>query len=279
MQGLDSVSIAFLGGGNMARALLGGLLKRGLQPANVVVGEPIESARTSLQRDFGVRCTADNASAVEHAQVIVLAVKPQAARAVLGALVPRFVARRPPLLLSVAAGLRAADLARWCDGRVVVVRSMPNRPALMGAGATGLYAGAGVGEPQRKLAQSLMSATGAVVWVESEALLDIVTALSGSGPAYFFLLAEHMAEAAVRAGLAPDAARLLAAQTLYGAGLMAVAPDADLGRLRSEVTSKGGTTHAAIEVFRAGEFAALIDGAMAAAAQRSRELAQQLGED
>jgi pyrroline-5-carboxylate reductase len=280
MQDHDPVSIAFLGGGNMARALIGGLLKRGLTPAGqIVVGEPQEAARRSLEQDFGVLTTPDNAAAVAQAQVIVLAVKPQEAAAVLRALAQQLDAQGHTLLLSVAAGLRAGDLWRWCAGKVAVVRAMPNRPALLGAGATGLYAGAEVGASQRELAEQLMTATGRVVWVDSEAQLDAVTALSGSGPAYFFLLAELMAQAAVREGLDPAAARQLAAQTLHGAGQMAAGGDVDLARLRSEVTSKGGTTYAALEVFRTARFDELVGRAVAAAAARSRELAQQLGTD
>jgi pyrroline-5-carboxylate reductase len=279
MQGPDPVSIAFLGGGNMARALIGGLLKRGVMPAQIVVGEPQAEARHSLEGDFGVHSTPDNGAAIAGAQVIVLAVKPQEAAVVLRALAPRLDASGQPLLLSVAAGLRAGDLWRWCEGRVAVVRAMPNRPALLGAGATGLYAGAEVGPEQRELAQQLLAATGEVVWVASEDQLDAVTALSGSGPAYFFLLAELMAEAAVREGLEPAAARKLAAQTLHGAGRMCAEGDVDLARLRSEETSKGGTTWAALEVFRGARFDELVGRAIAAAAARSRELAQQLGTD
>jgi pyrroline-5-carboxylate reductase len=273
MQDLTQTAIAFLGGGNMARALIGGLLRRGLVPPQISVGEPFAAARAALEHDFGVRSTADNAGAIADADVIVLAVKPQEAGAVLRALA------LPPrtLLVSVAAGLRAQDLARWCAGQAAVVRAMPNRPALVGAGATGLYAGPEVAAEQRHLAQQLMSATGTTVWVDSEAQLDAVTALSGSGPAYFFLLAELMAAAAVREGLAPAAARSLAAQTLYGAGLLAAGADADLARLRTEVTSKGGTTAAALEVFGRANFDQLVAQAVAAAAARSRELAQQLG--
>lgn len=275
MQDLAQTSIAFLGGGNMARALIGGLLKRGLAPGQLHVGEPDAPARAALERDFSVRSTADNALAIVDAQVVVLAVKPQEAATVL-----RSLALSPQtLLLSVAAGLRATDLSRWCAGKAAVVRAMPNRPALVGAGATGLYAGPEVATAQRAHAQQLMNATGMTVWVESEAQLDAVTALSGSGPAYFFLLAELMAQAAVREGLAPAAAHSLAAQTLYGAGLLAGAVDVDLVRLRDEVTSKGGTTAAALDVFGRGNFDQLVAQAIAAAAARSRELARQLGSD
>lgn len=264
MQDPGDVTIAFLGGGNMARALISGLLRHGAAPASLAVGEPQEATRDALVRDFGVRACADNAAAVHDANVIVLAVKPQEAAGVLRALAPGFASQPPAqsrLLLSVAAGLRAADLARWCDGRIAVVRAMPNRPALIGAGA----------------ARRVMDATGCVIWVASEAQLDAVTALSGSGPAYFFLLAELMAAAAVREGLDAQVANRLAARTLYGAGQLAAADDADLARLRNEVTSRGGTTFAALEVLRAARFDELVAHAVAAAAARSRELAEQLG--
>jgi pyrroline-5-carboxylate reductase len=263
--------IAVLGGGNMGRALIGGLLRSGTRPEQVSVGETSEAARLSLARELGVSATAENARAVEGAALVVLAVKPYQAQAVLTALAPLLATGRP-LLVSVAAGVRLASLEAWCGTGVPVVRAMPNRPALVGAGATALYAPAAVGPAQRAAAERLARALGEVVWVPEEDHLDLVTALSGSGPAYFFLLAELMAEAATQLGLDAPTARRLAAVTLYGSGLMAAGGDADLAQLRQAVTSKGGTTEAALAAFADADFKGTVARALAAAARRSREL-------
>jgi pyrroline-5-carboxylate reductase len=265
--------IAFVGGGNMARAMLGGLLARGIDPERIAVSDPDAASRASLAQQYGVNVTADNREAVAGAQVVVLAVKPQVLAEVLKPLAPELQLSRP-LLVSVAAGIRTAELAAWSGEGVPVVRAMPNRPALVGAGATGLYAAPSVGDAQRALATELMSATGLAVWVDDEAQIDTVTALSGSGPAYFFRLAELMAEAATATGLAPEVARQLAAQTLAGAGrLVAAEAEPDLAAMRAAVTSKGGTTAAALAVFDGQGLPALVQAAMRAAAERSRELA------
>lgn len=261
----------------MARALIGGLVRRGTASDRIAVGEPFEATRSALERDFGVSTFADNTAAISGASVVVVAVKPQDARAVLTPLRARLAAERPTVL-SVAAGIRTASLARWC-GSAPVVRAMPNRPALIGAGATGLFAPATTPQPSRTAAEEIMSAVGTVVWLPDEDALDVVTALSGSGPAYFFLLGELMARAAVELGLDADAAQRLAVATLHGAGLMAGTGDGDLVRLRAEVTSKGGTTEAAVRTLEAADFRGLVARALGAAAQRSRELAAQFGEE
>jgi pyrroline-5-carboxylate reductase len=221
-----------------------------------------------------VRTGADNLAAVQGAQVVVLAVKPQLMAEVTRPLSPALVAGRP-LVLSVAAGVRTLQLQQWVGAGVPVVRAMPNRPALLGVGATGLYAGVDVGADSRRLASDLMGATGLAVWVDTEEQLDVLTALSGSGPAYFFRLAELMAEAAVAQGMEPQMAQRLAAQTLAGAGQMVAAEAApDLATMRAAVTSKGGTTAAALASFDAQGFPAIVSTAMQAAAARSRELAR-----
>jgi pyrroline-5-carboxylate reductase len=273
---MKSLRIGFLGGGNMARALIGGLIARGTPAALISVGEPFETARESLTREFTVRVSADNRSAIEGCALIILAVKPQEAGKVLPPLAPQLQSARP-VLLSVAAGIRIASLSAWAGAGVAVIRAMPNRPALIGAGITGLYAAAGVGAEQRTLAEQTLQAVGQVVWVEREADLDVVTALSGSGPAYFFLLAELMMQAAVEQGLAPEAARRLALGTLHGAGALAMASDGDLARLRHEVTSRGGTTEAALGAFTAADLTGIVARAVQAATRRSRELADQFG--
>jgi pyrroline-5-carboxylate reductase len=270
---IGSTRISFVGGGNMARALIAGLLRHGATPAQLAVGEPEAGQRAALERDFGVRTSPDNAAAAAGAQVIVLAVKPQQmSRAAVG-LAPGLATG--VLLVSVAAGITTADLARWYPG-AAVVRAMPNRPALVGAGVTGLYAPPGLAAAARMLADAVMAAAGRTVWVRREPDLDTVTALSGSGPAYFFLLAEQLAAAGVALGLEPEAAQLLAAETLYGAGQLAHA-DPALDRQRIAVTSKGGTTEAALAQFAAGGLGALVRQAVAAAASRSAELARQFG--
>jgi pyrroline-5-carboxylate reductase len=264
--------IALLGGGNMGRALIGGLLRSGMRAELISVGEHLAAARASLSSELGITATADNARAIDGAGVVILAVKPQVAAAVLAPLAPLLASARP-LLISICAGTRVAALEEWTLHAVPVVRAMPNRPALVGAGVTGLYAPHNITPAQRTLAQAIMQAVGEVVWVPSEDALDAVTALSGSGPAYFFLLAQLMAEAGMQLGLEKEAAQQLAAATLHGAGLMARAPDADLTRLRVQVTSPGGTTEAAVRVMENADLRGTIARALAAAAARSRELA------
>ena len=275
MQAPATHHIAFLGGGNMARALIAGLLRQGTPPAQIHVGEPLEAARAALQREYGIDALSDNTSAIERCELVVLAVKPQQASEVLRAL-GAALAMRPRLLLSIAAGLRSADLARLCPAGVSIVRAMPNRPALVGAGITALYAEVGVSAAQRSLAEQVASAAGRTVWLPLEAQLDIVTALSGSGPAYFFLLAEQLAAAAQGLGLAPETAQLLAAETLYGAGQLAHAGPG-LAEQRAAVTSKAGTTEAALNLLQQQGFAPLVARALQAAAARSSELAAALG--
>jgi pyrroline-5-carboxylate reductase len=270
------MQLAFLGGGNMGRALIGGLLRRGTRPEQISVGESVESARQALARDLGITATADNLAAVANAELIVLAVKPQDAANVLASLQP-ILKRNQPIVLSVAAGIRASALEGWCGPGIPVVRAMPNRPALVGAGVTGLYAPAHVGPTHRAAAERVMLAVGEVVWVPNEDAIDVVTALSGSGPAYFFLLAELMAQAACELGLEPQAARRLAVATLYGAGLLASSSDGDLARLRAEVTSKGGTTEAALRTMDAADLRGIVLRALDAATRRSQELAAQFG--
>lgn len=268
--------LAFLGGGNMGRALIGGLLQRNTRAEQISVGEAFEPARAALSKDFAVVATEDNAAAVDGAGVVVLAVKPQNAGAVLTPLAPLFQRHRP-VLISVCAGLRVASLENWCGGNIPVVRAMPNRPALVGAGATGLFAEAGVQAEHRAKAEEIMRAVGETVWVPNEDALDIVTALSGSGPAYFFLLAELMMQAATELGLDADAARKLAVATLHGAGTLVHASDGDLARLRQEVTSRGGTTEAALKVLESADLRAIVARAITAATQRGHELAAQFG--
>ncbi|MEJ1966423.1 MAG: pyrroline-5-carboxylate reductase [Gammaproteobacteria bacterium] len=269
--------LAFLGGGNMGRALIGGLLQQGTRPEAIAVGEAYEPSRAALAKDLGVTATADNAAAVANATIIVLAVKPQDAGAVLAPLAPA-LQKTHPLLISVCAGLKVATLESWAGSRIAVVRTMPNRPAFVGAGATGLFAPPSVGATDRSRAEAVMRAAGEVVWVSDESHIDAVTALSGSGPAYFFYFAELMAQAGVDLGLDAEVARRLAVATLHGAGMLAHSSDGDLARLRAEVTSKGGTTEAALKVMIAADLRGIVGRAMDAAARRGVELATQFGD-
>ena len=275
---MQAHSIAFIGGGNMARSLVGGLLADGVPAARLKVAEPDAQRRAALQRDFGVKVTADNAAAAGAAEVVVVAVKPQVAPAVARALAGP-LAGRGALVISVAAGIRSADLARWLGDGVAVIRAMPNTPALLGCGATVLCAGPGADDGHREAAEGILRAVGSVSWVEDEAQLDAVTALSGSGPAYFFLLAEAMADAAATLGLPAELARLLAVETALGAARMAIESDADIAELRRRVTSPGGTTEAAIDALEAGGFRALVADALQRAEARSRELAERFGKE
>jgi pyrroline-5-carboxylate reductase len=273
---MSNKHLAILGGGNMGRALVGGMLRRGTRPEHITVGESSAAARESLSADFGVQTTSDNAAAVEPASVIVLAVKPQVAGTVLAPLQPA-LQRTRPVVISIAAGIRVSALESWCGTGVPVVRAMPNRPALVGAGATGLFAPAHVAGAHREVAERVMQAVGEVIWVAAEDDLDVVTALSGSGPAYFFLLAELLVQGAIDLGLEPAAAGRLAIATLHGAGQLAHSSDGDLARMRAEVTSKGGTTEAAVKSFEAADLRGSVARALEAATRRSRELAAQFG--
>ena len=264
--------VCILGAGNMGRALIGGLLRGGWRPEQLTVGESQDAARDTVARDFGISAAADNRAALAGAAIVVLAVKPQDVAAVLQPLAAALATVRP-LLLSVAAGVRVAALQALCGSAVPVIRAMPNRPARLGAGATGVFAPPTVGGEQRAAAERILQALGEVFWIPAEELLDVVTALSGSGPAYFFLLAELMAEAGTALGLESQLAQRLAAATLYGAGLLAHSGDGNLARLRQEVTSTGGTTEAALRVLEAADLRATVRAALDAATQRGRELA------
>jgi pyrroline-5-carboxylate reductase len=267
---LPSGPVAFIGGGNMARSLIGGLVARGFAPADIRVAEPVEALRADLRRDFGVACFDNAQAAAEGAAVWLLAVKPQVMREVCAALAAQARAQRP-LAISIAAGITAGQLDRWLGGEVAVVRAMPNTPALLGAGITGLYANAAA-TSRFEQAAGLLAAVGPTVRIDDEAQMDAVTAVSGSGPAYVFLLAEAMQQAGVAQGLSAEAARALVQQTLFGAATMLTRSEEPAEVLRARVTSPGGTTQAAIETFEAGGFRALVDRAIAAATERGRQL-------
>lgn len=269
--------VAIIGGGQMARALIGGWCARGARAATIAVADPSAEQREWLATAFpGLRLVSDNAAAASGADVWLLAVKPQLLAGVVRALAPLAAARRP-LVISIAAGIRAVDISRWLGPGPTVIRAMPNRPALVGAGVSALYAPAEVGEAARRTAGTLLEAVGSIVWVAKESDLDTVTAVSGSGPAYFFLLMELLEAAAIAEGLPPAVARQLAAGTATGAARLAAESGDDPATLRAQVTSKGGTTAAALAVFESADLRAIVARAVAAAAQRSRELADEFG--
>src|SRR5688572_31631798 len=268
------MKVAFIGGGNMARSLIGGLVARGHDAGDIAVSEPQDLLRDALARDFGVRTLADNAAAATGADVVVVAVKPQVMRAVCEGLAGAMRAR--PLLLSIAAGVRIAQFEQWLGADQPVVRAMPNTPALIGEGISGLIANARTTDAMRAAAASVLEATGRVVWIDDEASMDAVTAVSGSGPAYFFLLIEALEAAAVAQGLPADVARALTLQTALGAARMASGSTESPATLRERVTSPGGTTQAALEAFEAGGFRALVATAVARATERGRELSAAL---
>jgi pyrroline-5-carboxylate reductase len=273
---LKNISIAFIGGGNMARSLIGGLLKRGATTSRIAVSDPFEAARTQLQSSFGVRTSASNIEVAHGSDVIVLAVKPQELPQVARELSASLHGERP-LVISIAAGTLASDISRWL-GDLPVVRAMPNRPALQGCGVSGLYASAEVTEHARALATEILGAVGPALWVSHESQMDVVTAVSGSGPAYFFLLTEMIENAGIQLGLPAQISRQLAVETAYGSGMMARAAEDSPATLREQVTSKGGTTAAALQVLESREVRAIFAAAIAAAARRSAELAEQSGD-
>ncbi len=262
----------------MARSLIGGLIADGWEPGLICVADPDERQMETLAARFPIDTTQDNQAAVEKADAVVLAVKPQIIGQVARTLAP-VVGRQQPLVISIAAGIRETALRNWLGEDTAIVRAMPNTPALVQSGATALYANAGVSEDQRNLAESILRAVGLALWVEDEAMMDAVTALSGSGPAYFFLFMEALQSAGKRLGLGEETARLLTLQTAFGASKMALESSDDPATLRRRVTSPGGTTERAIGVLQQHDFEAIVRLALEAATERSRELASEFGKD
>ena len=274
---MDNPTITFIGGGNMATSLIGGLRAHNHSADQIWVSDPNLDLLSAHQERFAIQTSADNAAATRHADIVVLAVKPQVMRD--AALSLRdCVQEKKPLVLSVAAGVREADMQRWLGGDVAIVRCMPNTPALLGAGATGLYANDQVNSGQRVAAEDIMRSAGITIWVENETLLDAVTAVSGSGPAYFFLLMEMMEKVGAELGLEAEAARALTLQTALGAARMALESGEDPGVLRKRVTSPGGTTEQAVNSFINGGLEKQVRAALSAARDRAIDLGAQLGD-
>lgn len=270
-----NASIGFIGAGNMASALVGGLLARGFAPKRLGLADP-NPAQLAHFDDRKLFTSTDNAALVARSDVLVLAVKPQVMAQVLQPLAEVVQAKRP-LIVSIAAGIPVTSLERWLGGALPIVRAMPNTPALVQTGATGLYANASVSLDQQRLAEDILGAVGMTVWVEGEALIDAVTAVSGSGPAYFFLVMEAMMAAGEQLGLDAKTARALTLQTALGAAQMAITADVGPDELRRRVTSPGGTTERALASFEAAGLRAAFVQALTAARDRGRELGEQLG--
>ena len=269
--------IAFIGGGNMATSIIGGLIKQGEAKASMIhVSDPGAEQRKKLEKAFAVTTHENNLDAIARADVVIMSVKPQVMKDVLEPLAATLKARQP-LLISIAAGISMESLAKW-SGCKAIVRCMPNTPALLGLGATGLYANNSVSIDQRNLADSLLRAVGMTVWVKTESEIDAVTAVSGSGPAYYFLLMEAMIEAGKKLGLSAETSAKLTLQTALGAAQMALKSDVDPAELRRRVTSPGGTTERAIATFEAAHLRDIVDAALKAARDRGAELSQQLGD-
>jgi len=261
----------------MARSLIGGMITNGWPADLIHVSDPQPDQRESLNAAFpGIHTHAENEAAVAAAEIIVLAVKPQRLAEVCKSLASSIQSEKQ-LIISIAAGIRSTDIDRWLGGGLAIVRCMPNTPALVQSGATGLYATAEVSEEQHNLAESILRSVGIILWVEDEALIDAVTAVSGSGPAYIFLVIEAMEEAGVKLGLKRESARLLSLETTLGAAKLALESEDDTAALRHKVTSKGGTTEQALKVLEEGGLRTLFADALRAAAQRANELADQLG--
>jgi pyrroline-5-carboxylate reductase len=271
-----AMNVLFIGGGNMADALIGGMLKNGFGPAQLRAVEVDGAARRRLFEKYRVECLAESRGAARPGEVVVFAVKPQQMQEA-----ARFSGLKPNanLVVSIAAGITLASLSGWLGGHAKLVRAMPNTPALIGAGVSGLYAQPGVSGAERRQAEAILGAVGGTVWIEDEALMDAVTAVSGSGPAYVFWFIEQLAAAGASLGLPADAARKLAMDTVLGAArLAAQSPDAP-AVLRERVTSKGGTTEAALKAFEEQKLAERFLRAVEAARDRGVELGAKLAKD
>ena len=272
----SNLKISFIGGGNMATALIGGLAGKLTDGANIQVVDLNADALARLAQQFGVSTAQQIDAAIAQSDVIVLAVKPQQMKEVVAQLQPHLSSQ---LVLSIAAGIRAVDLSRWLNGHTAIVRTMPNTPALIGKGITGMVAMAGVSSAQRDAADAIMRAVGTTVWLSDEALIDPVTAVSGSGPAYVFYFIEAMQQAAQEMGLSAEQGSELAIATFVGASQLAAQSSDPVSLLRERVTSKGGTTYAALISMEASGVKDGIIAALKAAAARGKELGEEFGRD
>ncbi|MBT5231027.1 MAG: pyrroline-5-carboxylate reductase [Methylococcales bacterium] len=274
---METTKITFIGAGNMASSIIGGLIQHGWLNQNIVVADCDQNKLEQMHQQYQVQTNANNREAVANAHVIILAVKPQFMRSVTEEITDQ-VQQNQPLIISIAAGIQTGHIQNWL-GDCSIIRTMPNTPALVQTGATGLYANAAVTDTQKQIADTILGAVGMTAWVDSESDLDLVTALSGSGPAYFFLFMEAMENAAQALGLNPDVAHQLTLQTALGSAKMAATSDNDLPILRKNVTSPGGTTEKAILSFENSQLRQTVHTAVEAAFNRSIELSQQFGDE
>ena len=270
---MSDPKIAFIGAGNMASSIIGGLTAKGFDAQSMTASDPYPESLVNLAKIASVNITHDNHQAVANADVVVLAVKPQMMKAVLEDLASS-VQQSKPLMISIAAGIETNSLDKWLGGDMPIVRCMPNTPALVQSGATALFANSKVNGEQKELADQILRAVGIALWVEQESALDAVTAVSGSGPAYFFLVMEAMQTAGEQLGLSADVAKQLTLQTALGAAQMAIASDVETDELRRRVTSPGGTTAEAIKVFEDAGLRDTFNKALIACRDRSEELAK-----
>ena len=268
-------AIGFIGGGNMARSLIGGMIAQGLDKNSICASDPIQEIRGNLVRDFGIRTFVHNNDVITGSEIVIIAVKPQVMRE---ALVPvqSALQQRSPLIISIAAGISLAAINTWSGGGLAIIRVMPNTPALIQMGISGLFANGQVTAEQRNYAQAILEAVGKVVWMDNESAIDTVTAVSGSGPAYFFYLIEALEQAAITSGLSPDIALLLASQTAVGASQLCAQSDQSPTQLRVQVTSPGGTTERALGVLDDNGVRETFVTAIHAAEQRAAELSELL---
>ncbi|MCX4190494.1 pyrroline-5-carboxylate reductase [Methylophaga sp. OBS3] len=274
---MNTGKIVFIGGGNMARSLIGGLVADGQSAEQIHVVDKQPEVLTNLQQKYAVQVHDEISAALSDADVVVLAVKPQQMQDVIKSLAPTWPEKA--LLISIAAGIRLEDMSRWLQQPAAIVRAMPNTPSLVQAGATALFANENVTDTQKEQAEAILRAVGIAIWLETESKMDAVTALSGSGPAYFFLVMEAMENAAIELGLTQETARMLCLETAFGAAKMALESDLPVATLRQQVTSPGGTTERAIHELEDGGLHGLFENALVAAALRARELGTQLGQD
>jgi len=270
---MNTQKIGFIGAGNMARSLIGGLITSGVNNAFLYAADPDGETRQALTNDFSIQTFEDNQKLIDECDVIVFAVKPQALKSVATSV----TAKDEALYLTIAAGIPSESLNNWLNSNKAIVRAMPNTPSLVLSGASGLFANSLVNEEQKEIAESILRAVGLTVWVEDEKQLDAVTALSGSGPAYFFMVMEAMEKAGEQLGLPANTARLLAIQTGFGATKLALEVEEDPAILRKQVTSPGGTTEQAIKTFENEGLVKMFSNAMQAACDRAEQLAEELG--
>ena len=275
MTSINTNKITFIGAGNMASSLMGGLLAKGFDPKNITASDPNTEALQNLEHKYNVNTVSNNANAVKQATVVILAVKPQIMSKVCKPLASS-LAETKPLIISIAAGIALNSLEKWLSPELSIVRCMPNTPALLQQGATGIFANGQVSDTQKESAKNILDAVGLTLWLNTEKELDAVTAVSGSGPAYFFLLMEAMIKAGIELGLDTETAKDLTLQTALGAAAMALDSTDSPEILRKNVTSPGGTTEQAILSFQQNNFSEIVNKALGAANKRSASLTEEL---